>query len=206
MNTTAPTARELAEMTPAQIDTALAALWALWYRADSPIEALQVEVKRLEARKADPARIARVRAEVVAAEDKAAKVMTSMTPYENEYVRRGGWTRYFLVDNKGGHIHNGRSCSTCRVTTQYRWLVEYAARPADEMYADEEFGAMVCTTCYPDAPVAAKAPAAPVKTGQCDGTPAEGQGARLYKKCGKCAHVGSARAWRKHKPKTDAAV
>lgn len=36
---------------------------------------------------------------------------------------------------------------------------------------------------------------------RCDGTPAPGQGARLIKKCGKCNHEGSARAWRKHKAK-----
>lgn len=36
---------------------------------------------------------------------------------------------------------------------------------------------------------------------RCDGLPAAGQGARLQKKCSKCSHVGSARAWRKHTAK-----
>jgi hypothetical protein len=78
-------------------------------------------------------------------------------PYENEYVRRGGWARVFLAKSSDGHAHNGQNCSTCHhgeYRTQFAWLVEYSGKPEAEIVADA--GKRACTTCYPSAPVNAK--------------------------------------------------
>ena len=70
-------------------------------------------------------------------------------PYEEEYLRRP-WQRYYLVQNDNGHVHRDMSCSTCFPTTLYAWLVDLADKPVDAMI--EEWGERVCTVCFPSAP------------------------------------------------------
>jgi hypothetical protein len=67
-----------------------------------------------------------------------------------EFALRGGWSRYFLVTNTGGHVHRGMNCSTCFQTTEYAWLVDLA--DCDEAAMVAEYGEMACTVCFPDAP------------------------------------------------------
>lgn len=62
-----------------------------------------------------------------------------------------GWDRYFLVANANGHIHTSTSCSTCNIRTQFVWLVELAALTVED--ALEEYGSILCSVCFPDAPV-----------------------------------------------------
>lgn len=33
-----------------------------------------------------------------------------------------GWSRFFLVQNNGGHIHSSMNCSTCFPSTMFAWL------------------------------------------------------------------------------------
>ena len=68
-----------------------------------------------------------------------------------EYTRRGGWTRAFLVNNSNGHVHSSTSCSTCFETTQYAWLTDYSGANEEAIVADA--GVRACTVCYPSAPV-----------------------------------------------------
>lgn len=60
------------------------------------------------------------------------------------------WRRAFLVTNTGGHVHAHRSCSTCFDSTNFEWLVDYAAATQEEII--EAAGSDACTVCYPDAP------------------------------------------------------
>lgn len=69
----------------------------------------------------------------------------------DEFKRRGGWTRAFLVRNNGGHIHSSMSCSTCYSTTQFGWLPQVSGH--DEAEIVEQAGSDACTVCYPSAPV-----------------------------------------------------
>lgn len=62
-----------------------------------------------------------------------------------------GWSRFFLVQASGGHIHRDMSCSTCFPTTQYAWLPELSG--LTEAEAVEEYGEILCSICYPSAPV-----------------------------------------------------
>lgn len=68
------------------------------------------------------------------------------------YDENGGWTRFFLVNNSGGHVHKDTSCSTCFVTTEYQWLTELSGLTEAEAVA--AYGEILCSVCFPSAPVA----------------------------------------------------
>ena len=75
-----------------------------------------------------------------------------MAPLEDEFDRRGGWTRAFLVVTSGqGHVHSSRRCHTCYPTTQFHWVTEYSDHAESEIV--EAAGERACTICYPSAPV-----------------------------------------------------
>jgi len=62
-----------------------------------------------------------------------------------------GWSRFFLVNNTGGHIHSSMNCSTCRFDTSFSWLPTLSGLTEAEAVA--EHGAILCTVCFPSAPV-----------------------------------------------------
>lgn len=75
-------------------------------------------------------------------------------PYQDEYKRRDGWSRFFLVDANNGHIHRNMNCSTCNKRgkmTQFSWLPSVSGKTEEE--AVKEYGSRLCTVCYPSAPV-----------------------------------------------------
>lgn len=84
-----------------------------------------------------------------------ARLMVERSPLEAEFGRRGGWTRYFLVDSEtgNGHVHSDDSTRRCsRVpATRHYWLTDQSGRPAVEVVADA--GERACTVCFPWAPV-----------------------------------------------------
>lgn len=71
--------------------------------------------------------------------------------YDRAFDARGGWSRFFLVSNVNGHIHSSMHCSTCRPTTRFGWLPEVSGKSEAEAVA--EHGAMLCTVCFPSAPL-----------------------------------------------------
>lgn len=82
-------------------------------------------------------------------EDAIAQVKAALEPGEAEWDRRNGWPRFFLVP--GGHLHSSTRCHTLKPTTKIGWLPELSGR--DEAAAVAEHGALLCTHCYPSAPV-----------------------------------------------------
>jgi hypothetical protein len=63
-----------------------------------------------------------------------------------------GWSRFFLVH--GGHIHSSMDCSTCNKVgkaTSFGWLPELSG--LTEADAVAQHGAILCTVCFPSAPV-----------------------------------------------------
>ena len=58
-----------------------------------------------------------------------------------------GWSRFFLVQ----HIHNTQYCPSFRPTTRVGWLPNVSG--LTEVEAVAEYGATLCTKCFPDAPV-----------------------------------------------------
>lgn len=72
-------------------------------------------------------------------------------PYRAEFVRRGGWTRAFLVLNTNGHVHRTTSCTTTYTTTRWGWLPQLSGQSEEQIVSAA--GSDACTICYPTAPV-----------------------------------------------------
>lgn len=89
---------------------------------------------------------------VAAESEKLDAIQNEMNTYNDEFDARGGWSRFFLVTNTGGHVHSSTSCSTCSSDTQFGWLTEHSGK--DEAEIIDAAGDRACTVCFPDAPVA----------------------------------------------------
>lgn len=57
-----------------------------------------------------------------------------------------GWSRFYLVQ----HIHNTTACSSFRLRTRINWLP--AVSGLTEFEAVAQYGATLCTLCFPSAP------------------------------------------------------
>lgn len=77
-----------------------------------------------------------------------AEIFAQITELNGQYT---GWSRFFLVNNNNGHIHSSMHCSTCQITTSFSWLPSVSGKT--EADAVEEFGYILCSVCYPSAPV-----------------------------------------------------
>ena len=79
------------------------------------------------------------------------KIRDAMRPYDAEYDRRQ-WSRFFSVP--AGHVHSSMSCQTCnhngRATT-FGWNPELSG--LTEADAVAKLGPLLCTVCFPTAPV-----------------------------------------------------
>lgn len=70
----------------------------------------------------------------------------------DRYREEKGWSRFYVVP--GGHIHSSMRCSTCNKNgkrTKFSWATELSGQSDEE--AVKAHGAVLCTVCYPDAPV-----------------------------------------------------
>lgn len=77
---------------------------------------------------------------------------TVLAKLENEFDRRGGWSRAYLVTD--GHVHSSQRCSSCNrgeFPTQFSWMIDFSGKSHEEII--EAAGHRACSICYPDAPV-----------------------------------------------------
>src|SRR5947209_13864841 len=74
---------------------------------------------------------AELRKSIARAADRMAELAAERFPYEREFVDRGGWARYYLVDSSDGHVHRDASWSRCSRTpsTTHMWLTSESGRP-----------------------------------------------------------------------------
>jgi len=63
---------------------------------------------------------------------------------KDEYT---GWNRFFMVE----HIHRSQHCSSFRPTTRIGWLPKVSGLTEAEAVA--EHGSILCTICFPSAPI-----------------------------------------------------
>lgn len=98
-----------------------------------------------------------------------AAIETEAAPFEAEFDARR-WSRFFMVVD--GHIHSSMRCHSCRPTTEFGWLPALAG--ATEAEAVAAHGALLCTHCYPTAPVewtnGREVEAAAKRAAQCPGS------------------------------------
>lgn len=145
---------DLTELSPSDIDSVLSQLWAerdryiSWgWRNAAHLDREKSRFERTGKRSRELDSLEHTQQQYQAKID---ALNEQMAPYEAEFGRRGGWNRYYLVTNAGGHVHRGRSCVTCFETTSYAWLP--ALSGCDEEMMIEEYGEKACTVCFPDAP------------------------------------------------------
>jgi ribosomal protein L12E/L44/L45/RPP1/RPP2 len=149
---------------PADIDTELAGYYSDYQRLFFRTKDLKENLKKYRKEYEQPRRplgkymedyykeqIAKTEATIETNNVELDALNEKMKPGEAEYVRRGRWTRAFLVTNGNGHVHRDRSCSTCRPTTSYEWLTDYSGKNEEELVSDA--GERACTVCYASAPV-----------------------------------------------------
>jgi hypothetical protein len=90
------------------------------------------------------------------AQERLTEISFHFVALNAEYARRGGWSRYYLVED--GHLHydvSGSRCSRIPSTTHY-WMTEFSGMPSKMVIAKAQD--RVCTTCFPDAPVVKRSP------------------------------------------------
>lgn len=78
---------------------------------------------------------------------------TVLNTYNAEHARRP-WSRFFLVNTNGGHIHSSQRCQTCNrggVPTNILW--QPALSGLGEADAVKALGPILCTVCFPSAPL-----------------------------------------------------
>jgi hypothetical protein len=156
---------DLSTATPREIDTALGEIYVRLYTARREIAQIEKWVedyeKGLEAKASSPfpgryssyteEGLDDLRVRLADAQNTSFGIRAETLPYDEEFDRRGGWSRFWLVTNNGGHIHSSMHCSTCRPTTEFAWLPEVSGKTEAEAVA--EHGAILCTVCFPSAPV-----------------------------------------------------
>ena len=83
--------------------------------------------------------------------DKAQELSAAVATERRIGEEYTGWSRFFLVTSSKGHIHASMNCSTCNWKTTFGWLPDVSG--LDEEAAVEAHGALLCTVCFPSAPV-----------------------------------------------------
>jgi hypothetical protein len=108
---------------------------------------------------------------------------------EQVWRDNGRWSRFFMVP--GGHIHSSTACHSLHISTQISWLPDLSGETEGD--AVRAYGSVLCTHCFPSAPVewTTKAPK-PVDPAQCPGTGLYVPGAnlRLCSPRGVCPECG----------------
>ncbi|MCU6479006.1 hypothetical protein [Arthrobacter sp. A2-55] len=140
---------KLTASTPVDIDTELAELYYRQAKHASRIGSLRASMDR-------DAVWGRGRsaglAEALANEEATLRaVEEEIAPFDAEFRRRGGWSRFFMVMANDGHLHKSRSCHSCTPKTVYAWMPEFSGE--DEAGVVEMAGKDACTFCFPTAPV-----------------------------------------------------
>jgi hypothetical protein len=152
---------DLTTATPVEIDTALADAYGRIADLTGQQHRLSATVSRIDEVEPgsyqsmlpdySPAARAKLVGEIDALQKRIWEILDAeVYPREAQYNDRR-WTRYYLVDNAGGHVHPDQSCSTCFPTTKYAWLVEQSGMSAEDLV--KMAGEDACTVCFDWAPV-----------------------------------------------------
>jgi hypothetical protein len=145
-----------------EIDTKIAEAWAAYHTACAPVNGFQKEIS--DAKAAIKRRSARsttfletpdgiyytkkiATAEQAITDTYAAAEPLARVAHDMDRDLYEGWQRFFLVE----HIHSSAACSSFRPTTKVGWLPKVSGLTEAEAVA--EYGAILCTICFPSAPV-----------------------------------------------------
>ena len=136
--------------TPAQIDAKIARINGEIAKCENVADYRGRELERSGHKMLDSHR-ERVTAEINEVLKKIEALREEAAPLHAAYDTKR-WSRFFLVE--GGHIHATTYCSTCnngRSLTRFGWLTALSGKSEEEAVA--QHGALLCTVCFPSAPV-----------------------------------------------------
>ena len=155
MNTSTPSTRPAEIAAARAADERIAAAWSAYWAAMAPTSTHSASIKdatkRLryartdEARAQWEARIARAQAAIATITEAAAPLAQAARDLDAELYT--GWQRFYLVE----HIHSSTRCSSFRPTTRVGWLPDVSGLTEAEAVAAH--GAILCTICFPSAPI-----------------------------------------------------
>lgn len=98
----------------------------------------------------DVSSVERTLANIDSLRGELAAIEEAKEPFEAEF-KELRWSRFFLVTNNNGHIHSSMGCGTCFPTTRFAWLPTLSGLTEKEAVA--EHGTILCSVCFPSAPV-----------------------------------------------------
>lgn len=117
--------------------------------------------------------------------------------------REHGWSRYILCLSSNGHIHNYTGCHTLRPTSPLQWHPEFSGLTEDEAVngvgSKDGLGPILCTHCFPSAPVEYKQDPAAIRKQR----NAEEKAAKLAERQRIAAEREQRRIERESKPKRE---
>lgn len=185
-------------------DRQIAAAWATYYEARRPGERLLKKAADAQ-RNAGwfPSRRAQYENDARDYAEQARTALATVAPLMHAAIALDkalytGWQRFFLVTD--GHIHASTACHTLRISTSIGWLPDLSG--LTEADAVAAHGPLLCTVCFPSAPV--EWTVGKVKPERCEGS---GKGARRvkgrYAECPTCHTYQSLTQYgaiRAHKP------
>jgi hypothetical protein len=155
--------KPLSEQTPQQIDEQLYPLWIEAARYTEFLNHTNKYLKRDEEKQAAgkfmlQRSIDEARERVAAYQAKLDEIKVQIEPFDTEYDDRGGWTRYLLVTNRGGHLHRMAAdgyryvCHTLRPGRTRVFLLAESSGMANAEVV-ERYSFTACSKCFPEAPV-----------------------------------------------------
>lgn len=159
---------ELATRTPSDIDAELNRLYAELAQAEA---SYQRYTKLAEADETPANKVVWYLDKASEWAEVAVESRKLIAPLQDEYIRRGMWTRYWLVTNSNGHVHDTTHCTTTYASTSFAWLTHLSGTDREDLV--ELAGEKACTVCFPDAPVETRNRPSRVKTPEQEAKAAE---------------------------------
>lgn len=129
-------------------DTRIADTHGEWFMAARAVNEAERCLAWFKKNRRTSAEIERAVDKLTDAESTAATAHAAFVQADRQYK---GWSRFYLVKSNNGHIHRDMHCHSCTPSTQYGWLVELAGLTDKD--AVKTYGGILCTFCYPEAPV-----------------------------------------------------
>ena len=143
----------MAELTPSDIDVQLGGIWEKIYQTQYYLRREREHLDRLNSRyrSREPSQreLDRAAQEIERLEGTLSGLFDQTEPFNAEYRRRQGWSRYYRVVTSGqGHVHRSMDCYTCYPTTKYEWLPSLSGK--GQLEAVDDYGSEMCSICFPD--------------------------------------------------------
>lgn len=149
---------DFTQMTITEIDAKWSEVYAEQLKNERIIALQSTAIERLEQARENGASVVDLLAKKQKMVEKAKKALSQAEeeekPFLAEFERRGGWSRFYITKGSKPHIHSSTLCSTCNKDgkrTEFGWLPELSGLSEEE--AVKEHGAILCTVCFPSAPV-----------------------------------------------------